>query len=218
MTQFIIHGAPQSPYVRGALLGLEEKRADWALVPVAFADFKGPEHLARHPFGRIPVMDQGDFRLYETQAILRYLDRIIPAPALTPADPKAEARMNQVCGIADCYVREDVTFGLSFPRLAAPGLGLPVDEARIAASIPRARVCIDEIARLLGDQPYMAGDAVSIADLALAPHLVIFQRTIEGAPMIEGQPKLAAWIDRMNARPSMAATTPDRVAEQARAA
>ena len=218
MTEFIVHGAPQSPYVRGALLGLEEKGADWRLAPVSFAGFQAPEHLERHPFGRIPVLDHGDFRLYETQAILRYLDRIIPSPALTPAAPRAEARMNQLCGITDCYVREDITFGVSFQRLAAPGLGLPVDEARIAASIPKARVCIDEIARLLGDQPYLVGEAVSIADLFLAPHLLIFQRTAEGAPMIEGQPKLAAWIERMNTRPSMAATSPDRIAEQARAA
>ena len=37
---------------------------------------KQPDHMARHPFGRIPVLDHGDFRLYETQAILRYLDRV----------------------------------------------------------------------------------------------------------------------------------------------
>ena len=75
MSEFTIYGVPGSPYVRAALLGLEEKGCDWRFHAMAFGAFKAPEHLQRHPFGRIPVMDHGDFRLYEVQAILRYLDR-----------------------------------------------------------------------------------------------------------------------------------------------
>ena len=59
-----------------------------------FGAFAAPDIMIRHPFGRIPVMDHGDFRLYEMQAILRYLARIIPEPSLTLRDPRAEARMN----------------------------------------------------------------------------------------------------------------------------
>jgi len=207
MSEFRVFGVPGSPYVRAALLGLEEKGADYRIERLDPTAGRGPDHLARHPFGRMPVLDHGDFRLYETQAILRYLDRVIPEPRLTPSDPKAEARMNQVIGIVDCYVMHDISSPIVFQRLIAPQFGMPVDEARFAAALPRARVCIDETARLLGDQRYMAGETVSIADLLLAAHLDFVPSVDEGREMLARHPNLVAWLERMNARPSMINTT-----------
>jgi glutathione S-transferase len=212
MSAFTVYGIPGSPYVRAALLGLEEKGVPYRLSPLAFGEQRAPEHLARQPFGRIPTIEHGDFRLYETQAILRYLDRLFPTPSLVPADPRQEARMNQIVGITDWYVMPDISAGICFGRLIAPLIGRPVDEARIADSVPRATVCIDEIARLLGDQPFMAGDAVSIADLILAPHLALFGETPEGKPMFQRNPNLVAWVQRMDERPSMINTTWERLA------
>jgi glutathione S-transferase len=218
MSSFTVHGVPGSPYLRSALLGLEEKGADYRLAPMRLGDSKSAGHLARHPFGRIPVIDHDDFRLYEAQAILRYLDRIMPEPPLTPREARAEARMNQLVGINDWYLVHDVSAGISFQRLVAPRFGLPVDEAKVQSCLPRAKICIGEIARLMGDQPFMAGDALSIADLMLAPHLVYFAETEEGKAMLADHPGLAAWVSRMNQRPSMANTTWDRLEQLARAA
>jgi glutathione S-transferase len=217
MSEFIVHGVPGSPYVRGALLGLEEKGASWRLEPL-----KGPgagrsaEHLARHPFGKVPVLDHrdssgGDFRLYETQAILRYLDRLIPAPPLTPTDPRAEARMNQLIGVTDNYVFPHISAGITFGRVVAPRFGMPADEARIAASIPLARVCLAEIGRLLADQTWLAGEALSLADLMLIPHMAFLEEAAEGAELLGPHPNIRAWIARMHERPSMRATTWDTV-------
>jgi Glutathione S-transferase len=88
MSQFIVHSIPGSPFGRSVLATLEEKGAPYRLAPVAPGTFKSPEHLARHPFGRVPVLEHDGFHLYESQAILRYLDRVLPNPALTPADPR----------------------------------------------------------------------------------------------------------------------------------
>jgi len=217
MSEFTIHGVPGSPYVRSALLGLEEKGADWRLHPFAMNEMRGPRHRELHAFARIPILDHGDFRLYETQAILRYLDRIIPSPALTPTDAKAEARMNQLCGITDWYVLPDISSGVTFGRLVAPKFGMPVDEAKIQAAIPRATLCVTEIARLLGDNTYLAGEQVTIADLMMAPHLSFLTETSEGEEMLAPHPKLIAWIRRMEARPSMRNTTWDRLASLAMA-
>ncbi|MBV8850614.1 MAG: glutathione S-transferase family protein [Methylobacteriaceae bacterium] len=209
---------PGSPYVRAALLGLEEKGCDWRLHALPFGAHKSPEHLARHPFGRIPVMDHGDFRLYEVQAILRYLDRVVPEPRLTPRDPRAEARMNQICGITDWYFMPQVSAPISFQRLVAPKFGLPVDEARLAAAIPQAEISVAEIGRVLGDQQFMAGDDLTIADLMLAPQLTTFAMTSEGRTIVQRYPNLVSWVERMNARPSMMATTWEKVTEMAKAA
>jgi glutathione S-transferase len=218
MTDFTIYGIPGSPYVRAALLGFEEKGVPYRLSPLAFGEQRSPTYLTRQPFGRIPAMEHGDFRLYETQAILRYLDRLFPAPSFVPTDPRQEARMNQIAGITDWYVMPDISAGICFNRLIAPKLGRPIDESRIAASVPRAAVCIDELGRLLGDQPFMAGDTLSIADLMLIPHLALFGETPEGEPMFARHPNLVAWVQRMTERPSLVNTTWERLARSQRAA
>jgi len=218
MTDFIIHGVAGSPYVRAALLGLEEKGASWRLQPLVMGAARGPDHLARQPFGRIPVLEHGDFRLYETQAILRYLDRLYPDPSWTPSDPRAEARMNQICGITDWYVMPDISASIVFQRAVAPRFGMPVDEVRLAAAIPKAEVCMAELSRLLGEQPFMAGETLTIADLLLAPQLEFFTHVEEGTPMFAAHPNLKAWVERMNARPSMRRTTWERLAADVQAA
>jgi glutathione S-transferase len=215
MSEFVLHGIPGSPYVRAALLGLEEKAADYRLAPLSPPQHKAADYLERQPFGRVPALDHGDFRLYETQAILRYLDRVIPEPRLTPADIRAEARMNQIIGITDAYVMPDISSAIVFQRLIAPQFGMPVDEARFAAALPRAKVCIDELGRLLGDQPYLAGETITIADLLLAAHLAFIPGVEECRAMLAAQPNLQAWLERMNARPSMINTTPEKLMQAA---
>ena len=85
---FVVHTVPGSPFARAVLATLEEKGAPYRIAPIALGGHKTEPHLARHPFGRMPVLEHDGFILYETQAILRYLDRILPEPPLTPADPK----------------------------------------------------------------------------------------------------------------------------------
>ena len=98
MSEFIVHSIPGSPFGRAVLATLEEKGASYRLSPVAPGTFHSPQHLARHPFGRVPVLEHDGFSLYESQAILRYLDRMLPNPALTPVDSKRKSRLNCLGG------------------------------------------------------------------------------------------------------------------------
>src|ERR1700726_729517 len=140
MAEFIVHSIPGSPFGRAVLTALEEKGATYRLLPVPPGAFRSPEHLARHPFGRVPVLEHDGFYLYETQAILRYLDRVLPAPALTPVDPRRAARMDQVMNVNDWYLFQGVGNVIVFQRVVGPRvMGLKPDEAAIAAAMPRAR-------------------------------------------------------------------------------
>jgi glutathione S-transferase len=214
MDEIVIYGTPGSPYLRAALMGIEEKALPYRLVPVPFGENRSPEHLARHPFGRVPVVDHGDFRLYETQAILRYLDRIAPEPALTPADPRQAARMDQIVGIVDWYLFPQVSATIAYQRLIVPMTGRAPDEAIIEAAIPKARVCFSELDRLKGGKPYFAGEQVSLADLMLAPQMQVLARTPEGEDLMKGT-SFVEWLARMAARPSMQATTMKRLSQAA---
>lgn len=219
MQEFIIHSIPGSPFGRAVLVLFEEKNARYRFSPVLPGSLKTPEHLSRHPFGKIPALDHGTFRLYETQAILRYVDRVLPQPALTPSDPQAVARMDQLMNVNDWYLFQGVASVIGFQRIVGPRLmGLKTDEDAIAASMPRAHAVFEELARQLGEKPFFTGETVSLADVILAPQLDFLRDTPEWQPLTADRENLRTWLDRMNARPSMASTTWERVAGMANAA
>jgi glutathione S-transferase len=213
----VIHGVPGSPYVRSALLGCEEKGIPYRLEPLQVA-LHGPEHLKLHPFGRVPILEHGGFRLYETQAMLRYIDSLdgaAGAPALQPRDPRAAARMNQIVGIVDWYVFPTISVGITAERLMSQRFwNRPPDEANIAKALPAARVCLGELERLQGDSPFMVGDRVSLADLMLAPQLDFFRAAPEGTELLKGT-SLDGWLTRMGMRASMQATQAERLRKSA---
>jgi glutathione S-transferase len=219
MSEFIVHSIPGSPFGRAVLTTLEEKGARYSFSPLAPGSLRSPEHLARHPFGRVPVLEHDGFLLYETQAILRYLDRVLPNPALTPADPKRAARMDQVMNVNDWYLFQGVANVIVFHRVIGPRvMGLAPDEAAIEAAMPKARAVFEELARLLGQQPWFTGDTLSLADLHVAPQIGFFTQTPEWPALGVPHRNLVAWLARMEARPSFGATTWERVSEMAQAA
>jgi glutathione S-transferase len=219
MSEFIVYSIPGSPFGRSVMAALEEKGVSWRLSPVVPGTMRSPEHLARHPFGRVPVLQHGEFKLYETQAILRYLDRILPRPALSPSDPKRLARMDQVMNVNDWYLFNGVGNVIVFHRVVGPKvMGLCPDEVAIEAAMPKARTVFAELARLLGEQKFFAGDELSLADLLVAPGVAFFTMTPEWKELGLPHSNLAAWLERMEARPSMQATTWERVTALAKAA
>jgi glutathione S-transferase len=216
MTDIKVHSIPGSPYGRTVLLALEEKHAAYRVVPVPPNTLRSPEHLARHPFGRVPVLEHGDFRLFETQAILRYLDRVLPEPALTPSEPRSAARMDQLMNVNDWYLFQGAGSVIGFQRVVGPKLmGLTPDETAIAAAMPKAHIAFEALAGELGGGAYFGGDSPSLADLMLAPQFDFFTATPEWLPLTAKTPNLVSWMDRMSGRPSMRATTWDRVAVMA---
>ena len=216
MSEFVIYGVPRSPFMRSVCAALEEKAAPCRIQ--AFGPGEMRQHQL-HPFGRVPVIDHGDFRLYETQAILRYLDRVLPNPALSPADPKRAARMDQVMNVNDWYLFPGVGNVIVFHRVVGPRvMGLTPDEAAIEAAMPKARAVFAELARLLGGQSFFTGETITLADLLVAPQLSLFTLTPEWPALVAPHKNLVAWLARMEARPSLQATTWERVSEMAQAA
>ena len=215
MSRITVYGIPGSPFLRSVEIALKEKDVLYHLHALAPGEHKQPEHLARHAFGRVPAFEHDGFALYETQAIVRYLDEIFPNPSLTPGNPQQRARMNQVIGIIEWYFFPKAAAPIAFNRIIGPKLlGLPTDEAAIAEAMPMARTCFAELDRLLGDQPWFGGDRVSIADIMLAAQLDLLCDTPEGAELIEGT-QLKPWLKRMLARPSLVATQPPAMLREA---
>jgi glutathione S-transferase len=216
MKDIVVHTIPGSPYGRAVLATLEEKGARYRLAAMTPQGMRSAEHLALHPFGRMPILSLGDFRLYETQAIVRYVDRALPGPALTPAAPEAAARMDQLMNINDWYLFLGGGATIGFQRVVGPRLlGMPTDEAAVAAALPKVQLAIDVIAGELGRKPYLVGDDVTLADLMLAPQLDVLSLTPEWATLAREHDDLRKWLERMNARSSMKRTTWENLAAMA---
>lgn len=204
----LLYGAPYSVYTRSARLALIEKGVDYRLEMVDVHGPGGmpPEHLQRQPFGKIPVLDHDGFQLYETGAILRYVDEVFPGLALQPVDARHRARMSQAISICDSYLYGHGVWGIFVERVSKPKRGMAADEQKVQASLPKAAACHAAFAGLLGDQTYLCGDALSLADLHAAPMLACLAMTEEGRAMMAAHPKLEAWWQRMAARPAMQQT------------
>src|SRR5712692_6820754 len=195
----IVFGAPYSVYVRAVRLALEEKGVDYELVPVDIFASGGPptEHTARHPFGKIPAFEHAGFRLYEAEAITRYIDEVFPGPALQPSDPRGRARMTQVISILDSYIYRTLVWDIYVERVSRPA-----DEAKIAAALPRAEVCLSALSDVMGEMPWLAGLSISLADLHAAPMFATFRLAADADPLLASHHRLRAWLDRVSSRPS----------------
>jgi len=209
MAKPTLYGPGYSTYTRAARLAMEEKGVDYDLVEV---DFIGggmtDEHLTRQPFGKVPAFEHDGLMLYETQAIERYVDEAFDGPALQPSDPAGRARMSQVISIIDSYTYPRTVGDLVIQRLVQPMLGGTADESIIEAAVPEVDKSMREFERMLGDQEYLTGTTLSLADLHLAPIFGYFVDTPESKGILESKPSLNAWWQRIAARDSMAKTQP----------
>jgi glutathione S-transferase len=203
-----LYGAAYSVYTRSARLALIEKGVGYHLEMVDVHGPGGmpPEHLARQPFGKIPVLDHDGFLLYETGAILRYVDEVFPGPVLQSRDTQQRARMTQAISICDSYLYPHGVWGIFVERVSKPRRGVTTDEQKVAVSLPKATACHAALADILGDRDYLSGDTLTLADLHAAPMLACLAMTDEGRTMMAAHPALLRWWQRMGARPAMQQT------------
>lgn len=209
MTTPVLHGPAYSTYVRTARLAFEEKGVDYTLDHFDFMEGFPPEQQARHPFNRVPAFTHGDFSLYETVAICRYIDEAFEGPALQPADPKGRARVTQICSLLDSYAYGPAVGKIVIERLVSPMLGREPDETVIAAAVPAAEKAYGVLEDFLADRQFLVGDGLSLADLHLAPNYAYFLMTPEGEAIARRTPNLQRWWADIKERDTMARTRPE---------
>jgi glutathione S-transferase len=198
-----ILGAPQSVYVRATLLALEEKGAPYRVTPAAP---HSPQALALNPFGKIPAMRRGALTLFESRAIIAYVDRAFPGPSLMPDEAIAAAKTEQWISAVNTSVFPSV-IGYMQANAMPKGPDGHRDEAAISAALPTLRAVIEILNQAVGSA-HLAGPDFSLADIYLMPimgYLVMFP---ESGEMIAASPNLARYFATNSARPSYVATTP----------
>jgi glutathione S-transferase len=206
MTETVLFGFPASTYVRTARLALEEKGVTYSVQEI---DLKDPTYAERHPFRKMPAFEHGGVRLFETQAICRYVDEAFDGPALQPADALGRARMEQWISAVCDYLYPTAIRGYVLHYVFAGRDGREPDRTAIAESLPKVKDQLAIFDAALGKSPFLAGDAPSIADLFLAPiAFYVLRTTPEKDALSAGRNNLARWLGAIESRPSFAATMP----------
>ena len=199
-----LYGRAFSVYVRSVRLCLEEKGLEYELIPVdPFYPAGLPDWYAEfHPFGKIPALEDGDVRLYESDAIQRYLEARYPSPPLLPTEPAALARAVQAMRIMDNYAYPAMVWSIFVCEARDQEEGwMPRDKA-----LEVSRKVLGELERWLADGPYLAGEALTLADTHFLPTLDLFSMTAAGREMLREHPRVRAWCERLRDRPSAITT------------
>ncbi len=209
MTDPIVYGPALSAYVRSARLALEEKQIAYKLIEVdMFAGaHKAPEHLARHPFGKVPAFEHGGVKLYETIVINRYIDEAFPGPPLQPADLGGRTRMNLALAVIDNYAYPSMISNIVIQRLA-PMRGGNTDEDVVQRALPEAEASLRQLEKILGKDSFLAGTQISLADLQLLPIMSYFCGTPEGKSLLADAPGISYWWATLSERASVIKTQP----------
>jgi glutathione S-transferase len=189
------------------MLLAEKGVTDFTQVPlnVLAGEPKTPEHLERHPFGKVPVVDVDGLRLIETSAITRYLHDVLPGPSLIPTTAEDRARMDMAIGITDSYGYGSL-LGIAGYHLFPDFIG-GRDDAKRAAALETAAKVLTFIMKTKGASPFIAGE-LSLADLYLAPPVFYVSLTPDAEALFASAPGFAEWWERIQDLPSYQETTP----------
>ncbi len=196
-----LFGHPGSTCTRKVLCTLAEKNApfEFNIVDITKGEQKSPEHLARQPFGVVPAIDDDGFALYESRAIIRYLDATRSGAALTPGDVKDRAVMDQWISVEQCYFSPAAMKSILEIWYSSMA-GREADKSVIQAGLDASKRSLDVLDAALAGREYLAG-TFTLADICFAPYLQYLQDMgIDGHVKERGN--VAAWWGRVSSRPS----------------
>lgn len=185
-----IHGYLISTWTRTACMTCIEKGAAYELVPVAYGS---AQHGELHPFRRMPILEVDGTLIIESLAINCYLDEELDGPPLQPAGAAGRAAMRSWMAICGDYLFRDVV------------RAIPRDRPPTDAELTAARTALERAESLVRGAAYLAGPALTLADLYLAPQL---SNCREKAPqLLDGLDGLGAWSELIGRRESFRSTS-----------
>ena len=182
-----LYTAERCPYAARARIALAEKGLDYDAVEIDLDD--RPAWLyAKNPLGRVPVYEEdGGFVLPESEVIMEYLEERYPEPALWPADPAERA-------LGRLWLQHfDDRLGDAYYALRRGSEGA---EDELGARL-------SDLDRALEAQSYLTGREYGLADVGYAPWLI--RATERLGVSLEPFPALSEWLERISARPAVAA-------------
>lgn len=201
-----LYSGPLSLYTAKTRIALAEKGLDYELISVNWSrvsryEPKHPDVVRINPKEQVPcLVDDGGVEIYDSTLIAEYLEDRYPSPALFPTEPAAKAACRLLELEADEVLFPSV-WTLIATRFYPPGDDAADDSAERAAVDSIGRY-YDRLEAKIGGREWLAG-VYSVADIA---HYVFFSAAAGlGEAIPERCPNLLGWLERMSARPAVAA-------------
>jgi glutathione S-transferase len=195
---------PASTTSRPVVMFIEDNAiaAELKVVDLFTGEHMGAAYAAVNPSQLVPVLEDGDFRLSESSAILKYLADLVDSPAY-PKGLKERAHVNEMMDWVNTQLCRDLAYGCVYAQIF-PGHKRASDEvqrATVAWGQERAKrwmTVLDQ--KLLGsDKPYLCGATITIADYYGASFVHLAE--VIGSDL-SAYPHVKAWLGRMKQRPS----------------
>jgi glutathione S-transferase len=204
-------GDVRSSYTRTVRMALVEKGLACTLQLCAP---HSPEILAVHPFGRIPALRDGEIALFETSAIVRYLDESFGnASTLLPGSPLARAQCEQWVSAVNAYLYDTMVRRYVLQHIFPRGPGGQPDRGVIDAALKEMPAQLAALDRAYGGGDWLAGGALSMADLFVAPILAYVERMPEGPALLAAVPNVQRAQATLRRRESFIRTDPAQPTE-----
>ena len=205
-----------SPFAWRGLLTLEVKRLQYVSHLLQFSknEHKSPEFLGMNPRGKVPVVKDGDFVVYESLAIMKYLDDKHPEPSLFGRSPETSAQI--MMSVCECVSYIETPIVNIVRPIFFGGIDDRREEMISAASVLREEYSLLN-ARLTGRR-WVIGDSITAADIMLYPQTAVLLRALgkEQAaaldlklmPLADRFPAVTQWMKNVEALPGYDKTYP----------
>jgi len=192
-----------SPYARKVRIALYEKDVPFERVRALHGDCNRTDFIDVNPRAEVPALVDGNFQLFDSTVICEYIEDRYPAPPLYPKDPERRGTCRLIEDLADTQL-DAALYAITLIEFGR-GESHPTMHEVAARDMGRLYV---ELEGRLGEKRFLCGDAFSIADIAVAPH--VMAATFLGfSPDPTQRPNLARWMDRVQERPSVARDNAD---------
>lgn len=214
-----------SPFSWRVLLALELKRLAYSnhLLQFSKQEHKSPQMLSLNFRGRVPVLKDGDYVVFESLAVLFYLDQKYPDPPLFGRSPEEAGVIMRVICEYQAYAEEHVMKIVKAFFTRTPGHTVHADE--LAESMHVVASEARSIEARLAKSDWVVGESISAADIVIFPSLQILLRALAkpGAedlssrflPLEVNYPALSGWVSRVEALPGYEKTYPPHWRETA---
>ena len=200
-----VYGDPRSTYVRTLRMALAEKDIAYAYEPVAPHT---EQILALNPFGRVPAFRDGDLTLYETTAIVRYIDECFDGPLLLAGNTRTRAMMEQYVSLINCHGYDAMIRRYVLQYVFPKGPDGAPDRAVIDKAVPEIKSQLAVLDRAYGPRNLLVGDTVTLADLLLAPIVFYLGMFPESKALLAVVPNVSRAHAAMAERESFKTTMP----------
>jgi glutathione S-transferase len=197
-----LHYHPFSTFARRVRIALIEKNIPCEMVEVDMGAgaHRGEAYRKLNPYGRVPTLEEDGFVLYESTAILDYLEATHPQPPLVPADARGRALVSMHVKLCDIQLaRQSGT--IIFPKRFLPKERW--DEAAMAQAKKEIDKHLGILDAQLAGKTYLVAETYTLAEVCYVPFVEFF-------PVMEVSPpaNVATWVKRILERPSSQQTKP----------